>query len=298
MKGNAFSSASMSTIIPLEGSFHARTCSCGRCGWDSWLGDRDSGKSQNRIASSLTRLGVALMWTWVRSSCGVLAIMFLPACLKSPSIRLVPVEQEPSIVFPQFSSQTVIEVGAHGGVYELDGEVLRAIMIAANDFLPPDYKNPTCQNNKKAHRYRVIREGDVIFVDVYEDYSYCDSPYAVADFGAQYAISATGRILRRDIDGFGPPLDSSGTSESDGGLVGEVAEVGTTSAYDGSVPDELVAIFKKRWERSFRFRDGGVAPGPEDGGERPDGGKLEGPERPSSLPSGVSDAGSDAGWEG
>ena len=74
--------------------------------------------------------------------------------------------------------------------------------------------------------------------------------------------------------------------------MGEIAELGTTSAYDGSVPEELVAIIKKRRERSFRFRDGGVAPGPEDGGERPDGGtQLEGLERPNNLPSGVSDAG-------
>jgi hypothetical protein len=233
------------------------------------------------------------MWTWLRSSSCVLVIILLSACLKSPSSRrLSPVEQEPSIVFPQFFNQTVIEVGADGGVYELDGEVLQAIMIAANDFLPPEYENPACQNSKKAHRYRVIRVGDVIFVDVYEDYSYCDSPYAVSDFGAQYAISSTGKILRRDIDGFGPPLDSSDAIELDGGVLGEVAELGTTSAYDGSVPEELVAIFKKRRERIFRFRDGGVAPGPEDGGERPDGGReLEGPERPNNLPSGLSDAG-------
>jgi hypothetical protein len=118
----------------------------------------------------------------------------------------VPVEDDRSIVFPPFFEQTAVEVGAQGAPYELEGVVLQAIMIAANDFLPPGTKERPCWDRQEAHRYRVIRQGDVIFVRIDEDPAFCGGGYVPLDSGVKYAISTDGRILRRVVDG--EPEDS------------------------------------------------------------------------------------------
>jgi hypothetical protein len=111
------------------------------------------------------------------------------------------VEDDKSILFPRFFEQQATQVGAGSNPYELDGVTLRAIQIAANDFLPPGDKNPPCEFKQEAHRYRVIRHGDIIFVYVYEDPKYCEFTSPALDSGAKYAISTEGRILRRVVDG-------------------------------------------------------------------------------------------------
>lgn len=52
-----------------------------------------------------------------------------------------------------------------------------------------------------AQRYLVSREGNIIFVYIYEDEEYCGGGYLALDSGVKYAISADGRILRRVFDG-------------------------------------------------------------------------------------------------
>jgi hypothetical protein len=201
----------------------------------------------------------------------LLGVVVFSACIWSPRpSQGPPVEDDRSIVFPQFFEQDPVAVGTPGGIYELDGEVLRAIMIAANDFLPPGGKNPPCRSRQEAHFYRVIRQGGIIFVYVHENHAYCGRQYPAPDSGAKYAISTDGRILRRVIDGqpMGP-IDPVMPETSDGGFL---AEPGVSPTFDAiwntpslTAPSEVP--------------DGGLLE-PPDGGllEPPDSGPLEPPD--------------------
>lgn len=78
----------------------------------------------------------------------------LSGCVQRPGPRPVPVENDRSIVFPQFFEQTAAELDPQGVPFELEGVVLQAIMLAANDFLPPSAKERPCWDRQEAHRYR------------------------------------------------------------------------------------------------------------------------------------------------
>ncbi len=125
--------------------------------------------------------------------------VILAGCVLLPQ-RPVPVENDRSIVFPRFFEHSAVEVGAGGTAFELDGVVLRAVMIAANDFLPPGSRNRPCVQTQEAHRYRVIRQGDILFVRIDDNPEFCGLRYVSLDTGVTYAISAEGRILRRVFD--------------------------------------------------------------------------------------------------
>lgn len=94
-----------------------------------------------------------------------------------------------------------MEVGAESRPYALDGAVMRALMIATNDYLRPGDEGRPCWGSPQAHRYRVIRQGDIIFVDIEEDLEACGLQYLMLDSGVTYAISLDGRILRRVAGG-------------------------------------------------------------------------------------------------
>lgn len=126
----------------------------------------------------------------------VLAVGFA-ACVRRPSPPPVPREDDPSIALPNFHGQPVVEVGAEGQAYALDGAVLRALMIATNDYMPPGVEERPCWESPRAHRYRVIRQGDIIFIDIEEDLEACGLQYILLHSGVTYAISLDGRILRR-----------------------------------------------------------------------------------------------------
>jgi hypothetical protein len=87
-------------------------------------------------------------------------------CIRILFQRPVAIEDDRSIVFPQFFERTPIEVGAPGQSYLLDGVTLKAISIAANDFLPPERANAPCFDRQEAHSFRVIRRGEIIFVRI------------------------------------------------------------------------------------------------------------------------------------
>jgi hypothetical protein len=137
---------------------------------------------------------------WMKNLPLLLALS-LYSCLRPPSPPAVQVGDDKSIRFPRFFDQQATRVGARADPYELDGPTLRAIQIAANDFLPPRDKNPPCEYRQEAHHYRVIRQGDIVFVYIYENPTYCGFSSPALDSGAKYAISTDGRILRRIIDG-------------------------------------------------------------------------------------------------
>jgi hypothetical protein len=133
-------------------------------------------------------------------------------CIRILFQQSVAVEDDRSIVFPQFFERTPVEVGAPGQPYQLDGVTLRAISIAANDFLPPEKAHTPCFDRQEAHSYRVIRRGEIIFVRIDEIPEYCGRKHGGLDSGAKYAISTDGRILRRVLDGmeeYTGPVDGS-----------------------------------------------------------------------------------------
>lgn len=170
----------------------------------------------------------------MRSLYLVLALA-LPGCLRSPHPPQVPVEDDRSIIFPQFFEKDAIEVGSQGGPYELDGETLRALMIAANDFLPLGAQNPPCRNRREAQFYRVIRQSNIIFIYIHENPAFCGRQYPAMDSGVKYAISTDGRILRRILDGerMGP-FDS---ATSDGGPPESLVEPGSSPILEAMSKD-------------------------------------------------------------
>lgn len=130
----------------------------------------------------------------------VLAVIFA-GCVRRPCPPPVPTENDTSIALPHFFGQPAVGVGAEGQQYALDGAVLQALMIATNDYIPPGVEDRPCWGSPRAHRYRVIRKGDIIFVDIEEDLEACGLQYIVLHSGVTYAISTDGRILRRVIAG-------------------------------------------------------------------------------------------------
>jgi hypothetical protein len=117
--------------------------------------------------------------------------------LRSLCSRTAFIGGDASIVFPHFFGRAAIRVGAGGAPYEMDGVTLQALMVAANDLLPPGGKGQSCRDRQEAHQYRVIRQGDIIFVQIDDDDAFCGLKYLSLDTSVRYAISTDGRILRR-----------------------------------------------------------------------------------------------------
>jgi hypothetical protein len=137
----------------------------------------------------------------------LLLAVSLSSCVRPAYPPPVPVENDTSIRFPRFFDQVPITIGSKGGSYELDGVTLRALAIAANDYLPPGGKNRPCEYTQEAQRYAILRQGNIIFISISEDSHYCGFPSPAMDSGVRYAISTDGRILRRLFEGQpeGPP---------------------------------------------------------------------------------------------
>ncbi|PTL76571.1 hypothetical protein [Vitiosangium sp. GDMCC 1.1324] len=172
-------------------------------------------------------------------------------CVRSSGSPSEPLAEDTSIVFPSFFERAAIGVGEQGTPYELEGVTLRAITVAANDFIPPDSKERPCWDRQEAYRYRVIRQGDIIFVRIFTDPTHCRRGFLMLDAGAQYAISTDGRILRRVFDG--EPEGPSGIPLPDAGgqrLSGEPVPSSSVGTLSG---EPSLQFLPKR-------RDGGTAP--------------------------------------
>jgi hypothetical protein len=144
-------------------------------------------------------------------------------------------------------------VGVGDVPYELDGVVLRAIMIAANDYRPPGDKDQPCWDRQEAHQYRVIRQGNVIFVDISEDLEFCGLKYVSVDSGAKYAISTDGRIMRRIMG-----------AEPEEPLSPATPDAGDQRASDSPVPSHTMSAPENMPPRISppEQQDGGGAPVP------------------------------------
>jgi hypothetical protein len=131
-----------------------------------------------------------------------------------------------SVTFPLSPAREVVKVGAPGQVYELDGEVLRAVEVAANDLFPPGLPVTSCRNKREAHTFRFSRQEDIVFIFIDEDPAYCGRRYASLDSGAKYAVHTDGRILRRIVDGIDEDDGVWRLKTPDGGVVTVIAEPG------------------------------------------------------------------------
>lgn len=140
----------------------------------------------------------------------------LASCARNQGWRPAPVEEDLSIVFPEFFEREAMQVGTEGQPYELDGVMLQAIAIAARDFLPPDSQRPSCWDRQESYRYRVIRQRGIVFVRISADPESCKPGPRMLDGGVRYAISPEGRILRRLFDG--EPETPSVPQAADSGL--------------------------------------------------------------------------------
>jgi hypothetical protein len=157
----------------------------------------------------------------------LLAPLVLAGCVRKPEPFSTPAENDKSVIFPLSVGRGIVKVEARGGTYELDGEVLRALMIVSNDLFPPGSSSldSSCWARQEAHTYRFTRREDIIFVYVDEDPEYCGRSHGAMDSGAKYAISKDGRILRRVI-GSEPDHVIWRLKVPDGGTMTVVAEAG------------------------------------------------------------------------
>ncbi|MCY1032095.1 hypothetical protein OV207_11550 [Corallococcus sp. BB11-1] len=145
----------------------------------------------------------------------------------------MPLAEDASIEFPQFFEQAPLQVGASGQPFLMDGAVLRALTLAAQDFLPPGRAELPCTAQQASHVFRVIQHEEIIFVRIDEDPTACGRTHAGLDSGARYAIHRDGRILRRIVDGMEPY-----TAPPDGGVIEEAAP-GVSPSFSPGHPGPL-----------------------------------------------------------
>jgi len=126
-----------------------------------------------------------------------LAVFTFLGCVRAPPPP--PAEAQPDLPFPNFFAQQALTLDPGKQTYELDGVTLRALLVAANDYRPRHRQDPPCRDRQEAQRYRLLRQGDVLFIQIDPDDAYCGSRYLSLDMGARYAIGLDGRILRRSF---------------------------------------------------------------------------------------------------
>jgi hypothetical protein len=152
----------------------------------------------------------------------------LASCVRKPEQFWTPAGHDRSIIFPASVGSGLITVEAQKATYDLEGEVLRALMIAGNDYIPPGIPNPPCWARLESLEYRFTRQDGIIFVYVSEDFERCGRKLRPMHYGAKYAISKDGRILRRVIDGMDEDDHIWSLKTPDGGTVTVVTESGAT----------------------------------------------------------------------
>lgn len=168
----------------------------------------------------------------------------------------------------------------------MDGAIVQAMMVVAKDFIPPSSENSPCWTKPADFLFDIIREGDIIFVAISPDYFAhgCASEPAPLDWGAKYAISTDGRILRRMEDSYDEPDWTSPASSPDAGS-NEDAGYGRKYELSDLVPmlsgpvDDPPPFTRPEWQaqhpRPPSHKPGTPSPpdgGTPDGGVHPDGG--------------------------
>ncbi|NNB90564.1 MULTISPECIES: hypothetical protein [Corallococcus] len=110
--------------------------------------------------------------------------------------------EDRSIVFPEMFAREALTVAAPGQPYSLEGGLLQAMVVAADDFLPRQPEGRSCWSRREAHRFRLLREGGIVFIRMDLDPRACEPGGLSLDGGVTYAVRLSdGRILRRLHDG-------------------------------------------------------------------------------------------------
>ncbi|RKI04003.1 hypothetical protein [Corallococcus sp. AB038B] len=129
----------------------------------------------------------------------VVGVLLLAGCLRGQGARPPDWEGDRSIAFPPFHAQSAVQVWGNEQAYVLDGNLLRAVQVAMEDFFPKQSKDTPCWGRPEAYHSRVIRQGDVFFILIHEAPDACGNAFIGVDTGARYAVSLDGRILRRSV---------------------------------------------------------------------------------------------------
>ena len=139
----------------------------------------------------------------------VLALMsalILASCLRGAAAPPNQSEEDKSIVFPTFVGVKGTAIST-GGLFVMDGTILRALIAATHDFLPSSTQGKACWSGPEGHWYEIIRQGDIIFIGISSDFFNCwreahrHGVIRPIHYGVTYAISTDGRILRRSHSG-------------------------------------------------------------------------------------------------
>ena len=149
------------------------------------------------------------------------------ACAWRPGPLSTPSENDDSIIFPVSVGHEFVEVASQKNTYQLEGEVLRALMVATNDYFTPAAFNGPCWARPEAHTFRFTRQDNIVFVYIDENWDVCERTAFPIHSGAKYAISTDGRILRRVV-GSEPDHEVWRLKLSDGGTVTVVVKPGVT----------------------------------------------------------------------
>ena len=167
-----------------------------------------------------------------------LTALLLVTCMRSPAAHPPPPQHDESIRFPKALKSPGLRLGQSEQRVRMDGAIVQAMMVAAKDFIPPHSENFPCWTKPADFLFDVIREGDIIFVAISPDYFIqgCELEPAPMDWGAKYAISTDGRILRRMDDGYDEPDWTSPPSSPD---AGENEDAGYRQLYDLSDLDRM-----------------------------------------------------------
>jgi hypothetical protein len=150
----------------------------------------------------------------------LLTLLLLVTCVRNPVAHPPPSEYDESIRFPKALDSGGAWLGKSNERVRIDGAIVQAMMVAAKDFIPSSGRSG-CFTKPGDFLYDVIREGDIIFVAISPDYFSCESGTGPLDWGAVYAISTDGRILRKadpeELDWTSPSSSPDGGETDDGG---------------------------------------------------------------------------------
>lgn len=181
----------------------------------------------------------------------------LLSCVRRWEIFSTPVQNDRSIIFPLSVGSGFVEINAQEKTYQMDGEVLRALMVVINDLFPPDVSklDLSCGARQEAHTFRFTRRDDIVFVYVNENPAYCGRTSPSMDSGAKYAISKDGRILRRVIDAMDEDDHLWRLKLPDGGAVIVATESAASPALeDLDKPDSgILKIITEPWDMPGTF---------------------------------------------
>ncbi|MCE9668532.1 hypothetical protein LY474_11985 [Myxococcus stipitatus] len=159
------------------------------------------------------------------------ALALVLSCAHHSGARATSSQEDLSIAFPEALEQRAHALPEQGQPAVMDGETLRALSVAANDFLPPDARERSCWNRQESYRYRVLRQGELFFVSIAADPAACGAEPRMLDGGARYAISRDGRVLRRLFDGE-PDAAAPESSMSDAGTEEPASDASTLPVGD------------------------------------------------------------------